>query len=157
MGKRRPLYQLDLADTGDCAAFALRKAARAVTQRYDCALRRVSLRSTQFTILVAIAKKQPISVGALADLTVIDQTTMTRSLGLLSAQGLIEITERSEQRHKLVTLTAPGRRQLARAVPLWRAAQKSLMSRVNAGEWTRLRRKLGQLVSHAHQIRARLG
>ena len=145
------LAGMNLAGTGECAAFALRKAARAVTLRYDEALRGAGLRSTQFAILVALAKRQPISVGELAVLTVIEPTTMTRSLALLATQGLLQVSDRSTGRRKLVSLTERGRRRLARAVPLWRAAQASLTARIGAEQWPLIRRKLEKVTGHARR------
>jgi DNA-binding MarR family transcriptional regulator len=142
---------MNLAGTGECAAFALRKAARAVTLLYDEALRGAGVRSTQFAILVAVAKKQPLSVGALAELTVIEPTTMTRSLALMAAQGLLQVSDRSTGRRKLVSLTERGRRQLARAVPLWRAAQKSLTARIGDEQWPLIQRKLERVTGHARR------
>ncbi len=154
MQKRNTARRMNLYGTGECAAFALRKAARAVTQLYDETLRAAGVRSTQFAILVAVAKTQPISVGALAELTVIEPTTMTRSVALMASQGLLEISDRGEGRRKLVSLTALGRRQLARALPLWRAAQKKLMTKVGADEWPGLQRRLERVTGHARRSSA---
>jgi DNA-binding MarR family transcriptional regulator len=140
--------RLNLNGTGECVAFSLRKAARAVTQNYDDALRPTGLRSTQFAILVAIGKRQPISMQHLSELTVIDATTLTRSLKLLAAQGVIEIGARTARRERLVKLTSVGRRRLARAVSLWRGAQKRVVTKIGDAEWSRLRGKLDQLIGH---------
>src|SRR5690242_18532616 len=91
--KRNPT-PLDLNGTGYCASFNFRKTARAVTRLYDVALQKSGIRSTQFAILVAIAKKHPISIGALGEMLVVDSTTLTRSLRLLQKAGLVTISNR---------------------------------------------------------------
>src|SRR5258707_5957766 len=70
------LADLNLNGTGSCASFNFRRAARAVTRFYDQALEPCGIRSTQFTILVGVAKTQPTSISALADVLVIDNTTL---------------------------------------------------------------------------------
>ena len=133
---------VDLKGARGCAAFNLRKTARVVTQVYDDALREGGLRSTQFTVLMAIARSQAPSVGTLASLTMMDSTTMTRNLRLLKAEGLVEVSARGRGREKLVSLTAKGSRLLARAVPLWRAAQARFEAAFGARRWSELRREL---------------
>ena len=50
------LAELNLQGTGSCASFNFRRAARAVTRLYDQALESFGIRSTQFSILIGIAK-----------------------------------------------------------------------------------------------------
>ena len=49
-----------------CLCFAMRKAARAVTQFYDRALRAHGLRATQLPILVAAAQQPSVPLAKLA-------------------------------------------------------------------------------------------
>src|SRR5438309_9231784 len=101
--KNTSLY---LSGTGYCASFNFRKTARVVTSLFDTALQKSGIRSTQFAILVGIAKSQPVSIGALADLLVIDDTTLTRSLRLLQTEGFIAISNRAVMRQRILTITA---------------------------------------------------
>jgi len=140
---------LDLTGTGYCASFNLRRTARAVTRAYDAALQETGMRSTQFTILVGIAKNQPVSIGALADVLVIDPTTLTRSLRPLQKEGLITISNRSTMRQRFLALTRIGERALARSLPAWRKVQERLVSTVGAEQWNDLRSKLEKL---AHTV-----
>src|SRR3979490_3279650 len=107
--------KVDLTGTGYCASFNFRRTARAVTQHYDAALQESGIRSTQFAILVGIAKKQPVSIGALAEVLTIDQTTLTRSLRVLKKESLITISERSPGRQRFLEVHP-------RAGALWRGA-----------------------------------
>ena len=140
---------LDLTGTGYCASFNLRRTARAVTRAYDAALEETGMRSTQFTIRVGIAKNQPVSIGSLAEVLVIDPTTLTRSLRLLAKEGRITISNRSIMRQRFLSLTHKGERALARSLPAWRKVQEKLVSTVGAEPWKDLRRKLEQL---AHTV-----
>jgi DNA-binding MarR family transcriptional regulator len=133
---------IDLTGTGACAAFNLRKTARVVSQTFDAALRKSGLRSTQFTILVAVAKAQPVSIGALAQTTLLDATTMTRSLALLQTSDLVQIAARGRAREKQVRLSRKGEQALARCVPLWRKTQARFEQALGAREWRTLRLQL---------------
>src|SRR6266403_4195575 len=117
------LADLHINGTGSCASFNFRRAARAVTRFYDQALEPCGIRSTQFTILIGVAKTQPTSISALSDLLVIDRTTLTRSLRLLKKQGLLSISDRSIKRQRFLRLTPKGERTLAATLPAWRHAQ----------------------------------
>ena len=139
---KAPIAGVDLTGTGTCAAFNLRRASRVVTQLYDAGLSPTGLRSTQFTILVATAKSQPTSVGGLAELTLMDQTTMTRNLRLMVREGLIEVAARGAKRVKLVRLTKAGERALAKAVPVWRTTQERFLAAFGAGPWRDMRQAL---------------
>lgn len=139
---KTPIAGVDLSGTGTCAAFNLRRASRVVTQLYDAGLAQTGVRSTQFTILVALAKTQPSSVGALAELTLMDQTTMTRNLRLMAREGLVDVPARGPKREKLVRLTTKGERALAKAVPVWRALQERFEVSFGAAKWRDMRREL---------------
>jgi DNA-binding MarR family transcriptional regulator len=136
---------LDLNGTGYCASFNFRRTARAVTRLYDMALQESGIRSTQFAILVGIAKKQPVSVGDLADVLFIDSTTLTRSLRLLQKEGLIAISNRAAKRQRFLTITGKGEDALARSLPAWRKAQEQFVATVGPEHWAELRGELERL------------
>ncbi len=140
---------LDLTGTGYCASFNFRRTARAVTRLYDAAMQKSGIRSTQFTILVAIAKKQPVSIGALGEILVIDESTMTRSLKLLRKQGLIRVSERSKMRQRFLRMTPKGYQILAKALPYWRRVQSEFQEAAGEGLWTKFRSELERLANLA--------
>jgi DNA-binding MarR family transcriptional regulator len=137
--------KLDLTGTGSCGSFNLRRTARAVTRFYDLAFQDCGIRSTQFTILIGIAKSQPTSIGSLADLLIIDRTTLTRSLRLLKKEGLVSISERSTMRQRFLTLTPEGEEILERSLPYWRKAQERFVQALGSGHWVNFRNELEKL------------
>jgi DNA-binding MarR family transcriptional regulator len=139
------LAELNLRGTGSCASFNFRRAARAVTRLYDQAFEPFGIRSTQFTILIGIAKTQPTSISALSALLIIDRTTLTRSLGLLKKQGLLSISERSIKRQRFLRLTPKGERTLAATLPAWRKAQDRFVQTLGADYWSNFRNELEKL------------
>ena len=132
----------DPADAADCVCFNLRKATRSITHIYDAALRPSGLRATQFTVLTVVERLSPACVTKIADLSVIDRTTLTRSLALLESDGLIRRVPSADVRERLYALTARGVRTLERAAPLWHAAQTRVIDILGP---TRVRRLLGDL------------
>ncbi len=129
-----------------CACFAVRRAARSVTQLYDEALRPTGLRATQLSILAAIRALEPVAVSRLASVTGTDRTTMSRNLHPLEAGGLVRIARAGDRRVHQIRLTARGERKLRGALPLWQQAQDRVASEL--GE-TRVRRLLRDLEAAA--------
>ena len=146
---------LDLHGTGTCAALNFRRTARAVTRLYDLALAPSGIRATQMAILTAVAKFQPVPMSRIGEILVLDQTTLTRSLRRLQKQGLLDVSARSAQRQRFVTLTDPGVKALALAVPLWRAVQAKFLSDMGKENWSLLRNELERLARTAVQIESR--
>ena len=137
--------RLDLQETGACASFNFRRTARAVTRLFDLAFQGTGIRSTQFAILVGVAKTQPTPIGALAELLVIDSTTLTRSLRLLEKVGLLVVSKRSAKRQRFVSLTPGGEQALADAMPAWKKAQERFTQAIGQDYWTNLRNELERL------------
>lgn len=140
---------LDLSGTGSCAAFNFRRTARAVTRLYDLGLQPCGLRATQFAILTAVAKFQPVSISRIGEILVLDQTTLTRNLRLLQKQGFLDISPRSIRRQRFLTLTDKAVKALEIAVPLWRKVQADFLAGLPADGWSALRDELRRLADSA--------
>jgi DNA-binding MarR family transcriptional regulator len=144
--------QFDLYGTGYCGSLNFRRTARAVTRLYDQAFQSAGIRSTQFSILVAVAKTQPTSIGALSSVLVIDSTTLTRSLKRLQKDGLLTVSLRALKRQRLVNLTPKGEKLLADSLPAWRAAQERFVQAMGSDYWIKLRAELERLAQVAVQL-----
>ncbi len=127
-----------------CACHALRKAARAVTQFYDGALRPAGLRATQFTVLLVAARTATATMTELAEALVVDRTTLTRNLKPLKERGLIESVAGEDRRERHIAITPKGRQALARATPAWRQAQATIAGRLGGTRWKRMAHDLGE-------------
>ena len=125
-----------------CTSFNLRKAARAVTQFYDEALKDSGLKSTQFSLLTMAATAGGTPISRLADEMAMDRTTLTRNLKPLADAGLIRIEAGDDKRVRKVVVTADGEYALTRAVPLWRRAQTRMIDRLGDEEWGAFLRQL---------------
>jgi DNA-binding MarR family transcriptional regulator len=138
-----------LDDPRNCVCFNLRKAARAVTQIYDEMLRPTGLRATQHSLLRVLEAAGTVSVSTLADLAVMDRTTLARNLDLLQRERLVRVQSGADARVREVTLTAAAHKRLATARPYWEKAQAQVTSRLGTGRSDRLLSDLSAAVSAA--------
>ncbi len=116
--------QFTTSEARRCACGNIRRTDRVLTQFYDEILAPSGLYVTQFTTLATLAEAAaPISINHLAELLVMDRTTLTRNLELLRKQHLVRIEEGQDRRMRLVFLTQEGEQALRRAWPLWQEAQ----------------------------------
>ena len=150
------LANVDLTGTGYCAAFNFRRTSRAVTKLFDEAFEGTGIRSTQFTILVGVAKAQPVSMSALAELLALDPSTLTRSLRPLQKDGLLAISERANMRQRFINLTRKGERKLASAVPKWRTVQRDFVAEIGTRRWLEFRDELERLAGVAGGLEPQL-
>ena len=125
-----PFMAHEFSDIHDCTCNNLRKAARAVTQYYDEVLRPSGIRATQFSLLAAIKQFGTVSIGALAEESVMDRTTLTRNLKLLEDEGLVTIAPGADARVREVSLTPAAHEKLAVAMRYWRKAQTEMATRM---------------------------
>jgi DNA-binding MarR family transcriptional regulator len=141
--------KLTVAKYMDCVCFNLRKTARAITQLYDEALRPSGLRCTQFSLLIATTRLEPVTVTHLAEVVVMDRTTLARNLRPLEKKGLMNVTRGDDQRTRIVTLTTRGKEVLSRALPLWEKAQARVVRGMGQERWTALEANLKEVVTQA--------
>jgi DNA-binding MarR family transcriptional regulator len=117
----------------ECNCFAIRSAARHVTQLYDQLLAPVELHVTQFSILAKLKRLSPITINALAKEMLMDRTTLGRNVLPLERDGLIKIeASAGDRRAKNVHLTKAGDKRLQAAHVAWAAAQARFETRFGA-------------------------
>jgi DNA-binding MarR family transcriptional regulator len=110
----------------ECYCATLRQAARAISQKYDVALRGTDLTITQLTLLMMLEEMYRPRVNDLADALAMDQTSLSRTLRIMERDGLIGAVAGKDKRESRWVLAARGQQRLKRAMPAWRAAQKSV-------------------------------
>jgi DNA-binding MarR family transcriptional regulator len=108
----------------ECNCLAIREAARHVTQFYDQLFAPTGLRATQFAILSRLRNVGPMSINALANLLVMDRTTLGRNILPLQRDGLIEVVpDAGDRRRRELRLTEAGVAVHAKAIAYWEEAQ----------------------------------
>ena len=141
--KRSP----DASDVAGCTYANLRKASRAVGQVYDAALHRSGLKATQFSLLATLNAHGDMPLSQLADVLVMDRTTLTRNLKPLVAKDLVHIAPDDDRRVRRVSLSRHGQRVLENARPLWATAQNHLVEGLGHRRWSELLANLSDTVA----------
>ncbi len=115
-----------------CAGWNSRLAARRITQFLDREMTALGLSVAQLGLMAQIAVISDDTLGALAQRTGLDQSTLSRNLRTLEHEGLIEIAVvETDLRRRAVWLTEAGARRLEAAIPVWRRAHTRLAKRVS--------------------------
>ena len=110
-----------------CAGWNIRSAARRITQFLESRMQDAGVSFAQFGLMAEIAAASDDSISALAIRMGLDQSTLSRTLRTLKAEGLVEIAVAgSDQRRKLVWLTEKGAHRLEAALAAWRKAHAEL-------------------------------
>jgi DNA-binding MarR family transcriptional regulator len=121
------------AITRTCAGWNARLAARRITRFLDRELAATGLSASQLGLMAQIAAAADDTLGALARRSGLEQSTLSRNLRRLAADGLVEMTlVEADQRRRAVWLTETGARRLEAAIPLWRKAQAKLDKQLSA-------------------------
>jgi len=129
-----------------CLCLHVQRAARALARRFDEALRPVGLTNGQFSLLMSLNRPNPAGMTAVASLLAMDRTTLTAALKPLRRRGLVRImADPADRRSRLMTLTAKGRKALARAVPIWRKTHAAVEGLLRDGQGDSLRSDLRAL------------
>jgi DNA-binding MarR family transcriptional regulator len=131
----------------ECNCFAVRAAARHVTQFYDQFMAPTGLRTTQFSILAKLNRHGPLTINALADDMVMDRTTLSRNILPLERDGLIKIEPTSDRRAKELHLTKAGKKRLHEALKVWSQAQARFEASYGVKRAAELRSLLRAVVS----------
>lgn len=90
-------------------------------------------------------------MAPVAALLAMDRTTLTAALKPLERRGLVRIKPHpGDRRSRILVLTAKGRRQLARALPVWQSTHQSIEALIPNGDPDTLRVNLRALSRSMH-------
>jgi DNA-binding MarR family transcriptional regulator len=122
-----------------CHCFASRRASRALARLYDRHLAPTGLSISQFSLLSVLAHNPDISMADLAEIMVMERTTLIRALRPLHDTGLVDRRRPERGRVLLLSATKAGLAKVKEVVPLWEAAQRQVDDLVGADRASRLR------------------
>jgi DNA-binding MarR family transcriptional regulator len=129
----------------DC--FAIRQAARYVSQLYDRHLAAVGLTITQFSIMRRISNATQMTMKQLVNATLLQRTTLVRTVQPLQRDGLVSSRNVPGQGRELwLSLTPAGEARLAASWSHWYAAQEEFEQRFGVNRSALLRRELLDIV-----------
>lgn len=132
-----------------CACANLRRASRAANRLYGEQLREAGLTMPQFTLLQVLSRAGELTQAGLAQILVLDSTTLTRNLRPLERRGWIRRRPGRDRRERRIVLTASGRAAFRRALPAWERAQDIYRAKVGPRRWRLLMVELSRLAATA--------
>jgi DNA-binding MarR family transcriptional regulator len=123
-----------------CTCLAIRQAARHVSQFYDQHLAPCGLRATQYSILSKLQGEGRLTINRLAEMMVMDRTTLGRNILPLQRVGLIAVVQgTADRRSKELHLTNAGEKRLSEARICWAKAQAGFDVAFGSGKDLKLR------------------
>jgi DNA-binding MarR family transcriptional regulator len=134
---------------GECLWLRARRLSRVMTRAYDEALRPLGIQISQLGLLnvVALCGEGGGGMSTIADILVMDRTTLSRNLRPLERSGLIKVVRAPDDgRARLVVLTPAGRRVIEEATPLWQAAHRATIAALGPKAASDLRERLDTAV-----------
>ncbi|MDP9649119.1 MULTISPECIES: MarR family winged helix-turn-helix transcriptional regulator [Paraburkholderia] len=131
----------------DC--FAIRQAARYVSQIYDRHLASVGLTITQFSLLGRLKRTGPMTMKQLAEAMRMQRTTLVRTIQPLRRSGLLLSEAHGPDARALsVTLTPEGEARLEAGRKHWHAAQAEFEHSFGGQRAQALRGELFAITGH---------
>ncbi|MFM0737419.1 MarR family winged helix-turn-helix transcriptional regulator [Paraburkholderia xenovorans] len=125
----------------DC--FAIRQAARYVSQLYDRHLANAGLTITQFSLLGRLKRMGPMTMKQLAEVMRMQRTTLVRTIQPLRRNGLVSSEALGADARALsIALTAAGEERLMAGRQHWHAAQAEFEHRFGEQRAAALRSEL---------------
>jgi len=139
MAKRNDIHR--------CACTILRQAARVATQHFDSALATSGLRISQLSVLTTLRYVGPKSINELAEVMVLDRTTLGRNLRPLQRDGYLAVeTGKDDRRTRRLVLTKKGENAANKAMDSWGDAQTSFENAIGLDNAIALSKLLRQVV-----------
>jgi DNA-binding MarR family transcriptional regulator len=129
--RKKTLHSDARALVETCPGALSRLVARRISQFLDRELAATGMSSAQLALMAQIAAAEDDTLGALAERSGLEQSTLSRNLRTLETAGLIEIAAvESDLRRRAAWLTETGARRLEAAIPVWRKAQARLVGEI---------------------------
>ena len=130
----------------DC--FAVRQAARRISQFYERYLSQAGVTPSQYSILALLRERPGLTMATLSAVLVIERTALLRALKPLIGAALVTGRIEARCRRQTFALTAHGEAKIADAHVHWLAAQQAFEQRFGSARAARLRDELFRITHH---------
>jgi DNA-binding MarR family transcriptional regulator len=128
-----------------CVAGGVRKLNRMVSAIYDSALAGAGLKTSQFSVLVAVANRDKARPAELIKLLQMDESTLSRNVERMCVRGWLRLERNEDRRSHLIEVTDKGRALIRKCMPAWQQAQEEVSQRIGADTVAALRSALRKL------------
>ncbi|OSQ38305.1 MarR family winged helix-turn-helix transcriptional regulator [Thalassospira mesophila] len=119
----------------ECLVLKSRKAARAITRRYNLALKPYDLQCTQASLLFCIARGGFQSISNLARQMDLERSALTRNLAVLQRGGMIAPDQTGQGKTQIFSLTAQGEEKVRQIAPVWQEIQSRIHREIGTDNW----------------------
>ena len=133
------MHKTTLTDD-DC--FAVRQAARRISQFYERYLSRAGVTPSQYSILALLRERPGVTMAMLSAVLVIGRTAVLRAPKPVVGAALVTGRIEPRCRRQTFALTAQGETKIAEAQVHWLAAQEAFEQRFGSAQAARLRDEL---------------
>jgi MarR family transcriptional regulator, organic hydroperoxide resistance regulator len=142
MGKGAPGTFID-----DYLAYLLARASHLISTEFHVVVRRARLPVPQWRVLATLADGQALSIGEVADIVLIPQSTLTRVAERMVRGGLLHrAVDEADRRITRVRLSAKGLKLAGPLVEQARAHEAAVVEALGATDARTLKRILGRLI-----------
>lgn len=117
-------------DNTKCHCLKIRRSAENVIHFYDAILASSGVTVRQYSLLNAISEHSGCSVRVLAEITLLDRSTLARSLKPLIQSKYIKDNKKVGARDSVLVLTENGKSVCKEAASLWKIAQKKFEAKL---------------------------
>lgn len=130
----------------NCVCRNLRMTTRITTQYFDQTFQTVGIPVAQFSLLADIAFRDNVTISELAEVLLMDQTTVTRNIEILRKKGYVILrTDGKDSRKKCISISEGGLEKLNEAIPLWNKVQSQIEQEIGAEKFEELLKSLAQI------------
>lgn len=130
---------------GVCVCGYVRKLSRMVTAIYDGALADAGLKTSQFSVLIAVANRGKARPAELTEHLQMDESTVSRNVDRMCARGWLRLEREGDRRSHLIEVTDKGHALIRKCMPAWRQAQAEVSERLGTGTVAELRSAMRKL------------
>ncbi|MBX3642245.1 MAG: MarR family transcriptional regulator [Rubrivivax sp.] len=130
-------------------AYLLARASQLISAEFHVVVRRSRLPVLQWRVLATLADGQALSVGEVAAIVLVPQSTATRVAERMVQAGLLlRADDAQDRRITRIRLSAKGLKLAARLVQQARAHEAAVVQRLGAADARTLKRILRSLIEH---------
>jgi DNA-binding MarR family transcriptional regulator len=125
----------------------LAQASHLISDEFHRVVKRKGLTVSEWRVLATLAGNQPMSIGQLARITLLQQPTVTRLLDRMESSGHVQRLEKDgDRRITLVAITTLGSRTVARLIPLAREHEQRVLEPFGLQHAERLKQTLRGII-----------
>ena len=114
----------------ECVGFRVRKLNRVISAIYDNALAGAGLKTSQFSVLIAVGNRQAVKPSELTRMLQMDESTLSRNVERMCSRGWLRLKPDLDRRSHLIEVTDKGQALIRKGLPAWEEAQAKVAEKL---------------------------